>query len=208
MNNDSLLLNRKSPARIKRFEKISFLLGGVILLLSAYDRHQSGGMGSGLFAVIYYSGYIAGGIINLAAGYFYSKIPESKKEMTGRILQSVVALLLIFDSIDKLSRGKILLPAVLFAAGILYFLVAVYTPVLKKKRYIATSNDKIIFQRSIFTKKIIEIKDLKEFSYSDDSLIIEMKSGKRLKLFPNENDQESVKSFTEKVNKLMHGEGG
>ncbi len=208
MNSAALRLNRRSPARIKRFEKISFLMGGAMLLLSAYDRNQSGGMSSGLFAVIYYSGYIAGGIINLAAGYFYSKIPDTKKEITGRILQSFVALLLIFDSIDKFTRGKILLPVVLLAAGILYFLVAIFTPVLKERRVITVDDDKIIFRRSFFTKRSIELKDLSEFSYTNDSFSIKLKKGKTIKLFPGENDQDRIKSFTEKVNKLIRGESG
>ena len=207
MNVVTLQLVKRSPARLKRFEKLSFLLGGAMLLLSVYDRSQSGGMSSGLFAVIYYSGYIAGGVINLAAGFLYSKIPDTKKEITGRILQSIVALLLLFDSIDKFTRGKILLPVVLLAAGILYFLVAVFTPVLKGRRVITADDDKIIFPGYFFMKRSIELKDLKEFSYINDSLSIKLKEGKTIKLFPGENDQNIIRSFTEKVNKLMHGKG-
>jgi len=51
LNVVTLQLVKRSPARLKRFEKLSFLLGGAMLLLSAYDRSQSGGMSSGLFAV-------------------------------------------------------------------------------------------------------------------------------------------------------------
>ncbi len=202
MSSVTLKLQKRFRSGVRKFEKFSFLLGGAILLLSAYNRYESGSMNSVLFEVAYYSAYVLGGLANIAAGILYSKIPEGKKEPLGKWLQIIIAVLLIFDAIDKLMKGKIAMPAALIFASLLYFMVAIFTSKLKGRRFITIDENKISFRKSLFKIRTLKSEDIRDISYSSDKIILSLNGKKSITFYPAENDDEALKNFHEKVNYL------
>jgi hypothetical protein len=198
----TLKLQKGNIAGIKKFEKFSFLLGGAILLLSAYNRHESGVMNSVLFEAIYYSAYIIGGIANIAAGVLYEKIPEDKKASMGQWLQIIIAVLLLFDAIDKLMKGKIAMPAALIFASLLYFMVAIFTSKLKGRRFITIDENKISFRKSLFKIRTIGIDEVENISYQAEKIILSLNRNKKIIFSPADDNSETIKLFVDKFNEL------
>ena len=158
----TLKLQKRLHLKSEKLEKFSFLLGGVILLFSAYNRYDSGRPNSHLFEIIYYAAYILGSILNIAAGMMYSLIPEDKKDFIGKWLQIIIAVLLLFDASDKIIKGKIAMPAALIFASLLYFMLAIFSSRLKGRRFISFDDEKFIYRKSLVGIKELYLKDIKD----------------------------------------------
>jgi hypothetical protein len=202
LNPVTLKLQKGNLTRIRKFEKFSFLMGGIILLISIYDRYTSGGLIPGTFGATYQAAYIIGGLANIFAGVFYSKIPVDKIESIGKWLQIIIAALLLFDAIDKLMKGKIAMPIALILASILYFLVAIFTGRLKGRRFLTIEDDQILFRKSLLKIRRVRIEDLKAISYSPQRIVLTMMDNKAINLFPAQNDDETIRIFTDRLNDL------
>jgi hypothetical protein len=181
-------------------------LGGAVLLLSAYNRYDSGTSNSFLFEAIYYAAYILGGIANIAAGILYEKIPDDKKETVGKWLQIVIAVLLLFDAVDKIIKGKIAMPAALIFASALYFLAAIFSSKFKGRRVITIDGDRISFRKSIFKTKTIMREKIKDISFTQEKtkILLKLNNGKTFALFPAKNDEDILNAFSEKLNELKN----
>jgi hypothetical protein len=198
----TLKLQKSNLARIRKFEKFSFLIGGAILLISIYDRYKAGGMIPGIFGVIYSTGYIIGGLANIFAGMLYQKIPDEKKESLGKWLQIIIAVFFLFDAIDKLMKGKIAMPVALVFASILYFMVAVFTSKLKGRRFLTIEDDKISFRKSLLKIRNVKSENIKDISYLPEKIVLTLNQNKIINLFPADNDDETIRLFIDSLNDL------
>ncbi len=159
-------------------------------------------MNSVLFEVIYYSAYILGGSANIVAGVLYKKIPEDKKDSVGKWLQIIIAVLLLFDAIDKLLKSKIAMPAALIFASILYFTTALFSSKLKGRRFITIDENKISFRKSLFKIRTISIDEVENISYQAEKIILSLNRNKKISFSPADDNSETIKLFVDKFNEL------
>ena len=198
----TLSLIRKNNKRAVKFQKLSFILAGFILLLNLTE-YSPGRNEPQYFKIIYIIAYLIGGSLNLAAAFFYDKIkPVEIKEHVVRWFNSVTGVLLIFDAAQKFSNDKTGLTITIFLTGMLYIFISFYWETLKKRRNITVNDDKITFRKSIFRTKSILLTEIDELQLTREKINITLKNGKSLEFFLGDNDELAIVQFDKKVKKL------
>ncbi len=198
----TLSLAKRNNKNSEKFQKLSFILAEFILLINLYE-YSPGQNDPEYFKIIYFAAYLIGGLLNLAAGFFYDKIKsEEIKEHVIRWFNSITGLLLIFDAAQKFSKGKTGLPITLFVAGLLYLFISFYWTTLKKRKSITISDDKITFRRWLIKTRTISFSELSKISLTNARINISLKSGKFFELFLGKNEDLTIVRFAKRINEI------
>jgi hypothetical protein len=198
----TLTLAKRSDKNAAKFQRLSFILAGVIFLINLAEYSPEKNEPE-YFRIIYFLAYLIGGLLNLAVGFLYDKVySEDIRDEIVRWFNSMTGLLLLFDSAQKFSKGKTGLPIVLFLTGLLYLFISFYWTLFKKRKSITISEDKIKIRKWLIKIKTIYFSEIDKISVTIERVRISLKNRKTIELPLGKNEELDIVRFAKKTNEI------
>jgi len=202
MENLSIRLERREPARREKIERFAIFLAGIVFILNANLIDESYPKLS-LLLFYYFVILIVAGLLNIVYALFIrNKFVKKNKIYFDKTLFGVSGIIFITDGIVKFTLGYHLVKYFLLGVGIVYLIVAFKFEKFKGLRRLRIDQTGFSYRKVMFLKKHIRWEQINSILFDTASMILINKKNKKIKFYFG-GDEQAIRNFTVTLREIV-----
>lgn len=183
------------------FEQIALVFAGIVLLISAIDILPKSDEMYTTAKHIYFAVTLFTALANFFYTFLIKKLKAEKiKDYIFRIIAALDGVLLFLQGFQYILEGEGKVRYIVFLGGILYFLLALYYPKIKRGRMITISEKAIKIRENLLRSKTISRDQVDKIRTDGTVVTIRTKKGREHRVILVEN--KNLKSFKTELSHL------